>query len=475
MMAYPGFSSRLTKVTATGQIRPTPFADAGLALVFCLGLLVAAGSHAIEPDYLTSERADTPSTAREMVEPIQALLREPRRRREQRPLPDWKKDAAPFWRDSTLVLKPRSYFLNRSRKHGDTNEAWVLGGALEFVSGKWLDRFDVGATLYTSQKLYGPADKDGTLLLKPGQKSFSALAEAWLGARLFEGHHLRVGRQSFNLPYINRRDLRMVPTTFEAVAIRRPSETGLAYIAGYLSRIKLINQNDFISMSKAAGADGVHKGLAMAGARYTFSEDTTIGAINQYSFDVMNTLYVEADTVFDLIEGMDLGVSTQYTDQRSIGNALIGNFETYTLAGKLDLGYKDAVLTLAASRTGNQRGMQSPYGSPATFLSIIVDNFDRAGEKAVLLGLSYNFKGLGLNGLSSFANIAHGNTPDSGANASPDETEYDLTIDYRFRKGTLDGLWARVRGAYIDQDDNAPGADDFFDFRIILNYEYDIF
>ena len=442
-----------------------------------LGLLalVASKSYAVEPDYLTSEGADTPSSARDMVDPIQALLRPPLRRRVQREPPAWKKDAAPFWRDSTLVLKPRSYFLNRSRKRGGTNEAWAIGGALEFVSGKWLDRFDAGATLYTSQKLYGPADKDGTLLLKPGQKSFSTLAEAWLGVQLFEDHHLRVGRQSFNLPYINRRDLRMVPTTFEAVAIRRPSETGLAYIAGYLSRVKLINQNDFISMSKAAGAKGAHKGVAMAGARYTIREDTTIGAINQYSFDVMNTLYLEANTVFDLSKAIDLGISTQYTDQRSVGNELIGDFDTYTVAGKLDLGYQDAVLTLAASRTGNQRGMHSPYGSPPTFLSIIVDNFDRAGEKAVLLGMSYNFKRLGLNGLSSFANIAHGNTPDSGGNASPDETEYDLTIDYRFRKGMFNGLWARVRGAYIDQDDDAPGADDFFDFRIILNYEYDIF
>jgi len=56
-----------------------------------------------------------------------------------------------------------------------------------------------------------------------------------------------VGRQSFSLPYINHLDLRMVPTTFEGIAIRRPTKTGLAYIAGYLSRIKLINQREFIT------------------------------------------------------------------------------------------------------------------------------------------------------------------------------------------------------------------------------------
>ena len=445
----------------------------------CGWLLLATTCAASEPDYLTFEERDTPSSASEIIDPIEALLKTPQRRREDRPSPAWKKDAAPFWRDSSLVLKPRSYYLNRNRKRGKTSEAWALGGALEFVSGKWLDRFDIGTTVFTSQKLYGPEDKGGTLLLKPNQNSFTMLGEAWVGARLYEQHRLRVGRQSFNLPYVNRRDIRMVPITFEAAALSRPVDSGFAYILGYIKRIKERDQTQFVSMSKAAGAKDSHKGLAMAGARYNFGGDslpaTTIGAISHYSFDVMNTFYTEADSDFKINDEVDLALAAQYTDQRSIGRNLIGNFDTWMVAAKADISYKDAILTLAASRTADNSGIKSPYGSPASYLSIIVDNFDRAGEKAFLVGMSYNFKGVGLDGLSSFANIAHGNTPDHGSNASPDETEYDLTIDYRFKKGTLNGLWARVRGAYIDQDDNAPNSDDFFDFRIILNYEYDIF
>ena len=439
------------------------------------GLLGMAPAGASEPDYLTFEAADTPSTASEVVDPIEAILHPRSRRSASREPPKWKQHAAPFWRDSSLVLKPRSYYLNRNRKRGGTSEAWALGGALEFTSGQWLDRFDVGATVFTSQKLYGPQDKDGTLLLKPGQNGFTVLGEAWVGARLYEEHRLRIGRQSFNLPYVNRRDIRMVPITFEGIALSRPVDTGFAYIVGYLSRIKERNQTQFVSMSKAAGAQESHKGLALAGARYNLGQHTTVGAINYYSIDVMNTFYTEADTSFELSDEVGLALAAQYTDQRSIGKELIGNFDTYLFAAKADLSYHDAILTLAASRTGNDKGIQSPYGSPASYLSIIVDNFDRADEKAILLGLSYNFKGVGLDGLSVFTNVAHGDTPDSGRNASPDETEYDFTLDYRFRKGAFNGLWARVRGAYIDQDDDAPGSDDFFDFRIILNYEYDIF
>jgi len=248
-----------------------------------MAALFSATVQASEPDYLTFEQQDTPATTSELVEPLQAILRTPQPRREDRPTPAWKQNAAPFWRDSTLLLKPRSYYLNRDRQRNSDNEAWALGGALAFTSGRWLDRFDIGATLYTSQKLYGPEDKGGTLLLKPVQQSFTTLGEAWVGIRLYEQNRLRIGRQTFNLPYINRRDTRMVPNSFEGVAISRPAEQGFAYIAGYLSRIKGINQTCFVSMSEAAGADGEHNGLAMAGARYNFGDKTlpnsTIGAI----------------------------------------------------------------------------------------------------------------------------------------------------------------------------------------------------
>ena len=432
-----------------------------------------------EPDYLTFEELDTPSTADEVVNPIDFILRElgedpAELAARQQVMPAWKKGASPFWRDSSLVIKPRTYYLSRDRDKGQNNEAWALGGALAFTSGQWLDRLSVGATVYTSQKLYGPKDKDGTLLLKQGQEGFTTLGEAWLRLRLYEEHELRAGRQVFNLPYINRRDIRMVPNTFEGIVVGRPADTGFAYIAGYLSRIKGLNQTKFVSMSEAAGAETADKGLAMAGARYTFDEDFTIGAINQYSFDVMNTLYAEGRARFHLNDAWGLGLSAQYTDQRSIGQELIGDLGTHIAAAKIDLSYKDAIFTLAGSTTGSDP-MQNPYGSPPTYLSIIVDNFDRAKEKAFLVGMSYNFKGVGLDGLSAFANIAHGNTPDSGSKATPDETEYDLTIDYRFKKGAFKGLWARVRGAYIDQDEDVANGDDFFDFRIILNYEYDIF
>ena len=105
-------------------------------------------------------------------------------------------------------------------------------------------------------------------------------------------------------------------------------------------------------------------------------------------------------------------------------------------------------------------------------ISLMIKDFNRAGEDAWLVGLSYDFSCIGLDGLSAFGRYAHGNTPDSGAVASPDQKELDVTVDYRFKKGFLKGLWLRARGAYLDQD--GPNARDVSNIRLILNYDIQI-
>ena len=72
-------------------------------------------------------------------------------------------------------------------------------------------------------------------------------------------------------------------------------------------------------------------------------------------------------------------------------------------------------------------------------------------------------------GLCAFVRYAYGNTSDSGAAATPDQNELDLTSDYRFKKGLLNGLWLCSRGAYLDQ--KGPEARNVTNIRVILNQE----
>lgn len=378
-----------------------------------------------------------------------------------------------FLEGSEFKIQPRAYYFDRDRETNADSVGFALGGALQYVSGWAFEHLQLRATMYTSQDIYGPSDKDGTQLFLPGPEGFSVLGEANAVLRVTENSVLRAGWQLFEMPYLGSHDNRMVPNTFEALAFGNAAPKGWAYVVGYVDKVKKKNSDEFIPMSEAAGVANGNDGVFMAGTRYVFPDGTEIAAVDQQTVDVFNTFFAKVERRFQLAEGHSWKAFIQYTDQRSVGDDLIGDFETGLLSGKIEYTMGNATFRVAASTTGNEKGIQKPYGNPANYLSIIVEDFDRAGEDAWMVGGNYNFQRVGPGELSMFVNIAGGNTPDSGPTASPDENEYDLTADYRFKEGPAKNLWFRFRAAYVDQDE-AVGGDDFVDLRLIVNWDFTV-
>ena len=330
----------------------------------------------------------------------------------------------------------------------------------------------VRAVGYTSQKLYGPRDKDGTLLLKPKQESFSVLGQANLEARIVEGLKLRLFRQAFNLPYLNKDDSRMIPNTFEAYTLEGLKIHKTDFIVSHVPKIKERNSSKFIDMSEAAGVENSDKDLTLAGARYSFNDNFDIGFIDFYSWDLWNTAYAEANGLWKMTNKVSIKLSGQYTHERSVGDELFGEFNTDVYGGEVSLDYKRAILSFGFSSTASGSDILNPYGGYPGYLSLIEKDFDRASEDAWLVGFSYHFKSLGIDGLSAFINYAQGNTPDSGSAESPDQDEFDFTVDYHFkniRHKELKGLWLRFRSAFVDQD--GPNGQDIDNYQVIINYE----
>ena len=374
-----------------------------------------------------------------------------------------------YWDKATLTLKPRSYYLNKQRDGTSDRVAWAAGGSIEYKTGLYRDTFSTGATIYTSQKLYGPRDKDGTRLLRDGQKEITVLGEAYLDIRLNESISGRLYRQGLNMPYLSKNDTRMIPNTFEAYTLtgKKPGDR-FSYGIGHVTKMKKLDSSSFKYMSDIAGANDTKKGLSVVGARYSLNKTLNGGMVNHYAWDVMNTFYIEANSAWDLKNDVALRISGQYTKQQSVGDELIGDFDTSVYGLKLGASYRNAILSLAWTSTDDDHNILSPFGGYPGYASIIIKDFDRAGEDAWLIGLSYNAAELGLDGLSVFANYVDGNTPDSGLNASPDQQELDITADYYFPKTVADGLWLRTRVALLNQQ--GPDATDQQDYRIILNY-----
>lgn len=431
-----------------------------LAIIVLVTVQVAYAA----PEYIQSEQAASGSVY-DSVESNEFSFR-----------PSRSAQASPYlgdvFREGKLDLQLRNYYFHRYREDDPDSETWAQGGSLSYYTSRWKNRLRLGTTLYTSQKLYGPADRDGAKLLKPGQESFSVLGEAYLEARLYRNLALKAYRQKFLVPYLNGNDSRMVPNTFESVSLYDSSGEHFVYGLAYTWRMKKRDSSNFISMTKAAGIDESDGAVTTVAGRYTLSNGANLGVVNHYGQDFMNIFYAEVNSRSRPLGGVGIQLSAQFTRQNSIGDELGGDFDTHAWGAKLGISYNSLLLNLAHASTSSNAGIRSHWGGKPSYLSLMLKDFDRADESAWLVRLSSDFRYFGDHGFSGFINYARGDTPDHGSNASPDQSELDITLDYKPKAKKYKGLWFRLRGAFVDRDGNS--GEDLKDIRFIVNYDFPV-
>ena len=105
-----------------------------------------------------------------------------------------------------------------------------------------------------------PEDRDGTLLLRPGQQGYTVVGQLYGRVKLVEDNFINIYRYEYNTPYINKNDNRMTPNTFEGYTFTgayggKDGAPGFKYGGGYITKIKERNSDRFVWMSQDAGAD----------------------------------------------------------------------------------------------------------------------------------------------------------------------------------------------------------------------------
>src|SRR5438067_10619258 len=230
-------------------------------------------------------------------------------------------------KDTKFEFNLRTFYFDRSDFSGAEKQAWAIGGWLGVKTGYFLDHIAFGATVYTSNPIYAPDDRDGTLLLAPGQNGYTVLGEFYAELRIVKDVGITVGAKGYDTPFINRNDTRMTPNTFEAIVLQGRTELGtsssdaavtddgiglskegkevavptptpaqevasIKYGLGYFDKIKERNGTHFVSVAEDAGAD-VERGVWAVGAFYEKGK-FSIGAIDYYSQDIMNIAYDES-------------------------------------------------------------------------------------------------------------------------------------------------------------------------------------
>jgi len=430
-----------------------------------------------------SQEEPTATSVEESVSPIERSYMEKMAKPGLFPqLKEHLKNMDPFFRDTKLDVNLRTFYFYRDNYPNSTpqaNEAWAIGGAFSYKSGWFLDHFGVGAVLYTSQPLYAPEDRDGTQLLQTGQEGYTVLGQLYGRVKLIENHFINLYRYEYNTPYINKDDGRMSPKTFEGYTFQGASggndgAPGFKYGGGYITKIKERNSDDFVSMSRDAGAP-VDRGVALGGALFSLGR-FSVGAIDYYSEDVLNIGYAEAKYTWPVTQKLGLLFAAQFTDQRSVGDDLLKgySFSVNQVGLKTEASYGGALLSLAFTTASNGADLQNPWSSYPGYTSVQVKDFNRAQEKAFLVKAAYDFTRLGLEGVTAYALFVHGwdrINPSTGRDVS-NENELDLDLQWKPKSGIFKDFWPRFRYGVVHEHEGQERY--IHDFRIILNYDFSL-
>jgi hypothetical protein len=238
----------------------------------------------------------------------------------------------------------------------------------------------------------------------------------------------------------------------------------IRYGVGYFDKIKERNSDEFVSMAEDAGA-GVDRGVFTAGAIYEKGK-FSIGAIDYYSPDIINIAHAEAKVELPLSADWRPRFAVQFTDQRSVGDDLLegDSFSTQQFGIKAELPVKTALFTIGYTTIADGAGIKNPWSGNPGYTSVQVQEFNRAGENAVILRAGYDFPWL--EGLSAYALGVFGTTPNPAGQYRVDE--YDFNLQWVPPKGCLKGLTLRLRYAIVEQ--HGGDVDNLTDFRAICNY-----
>ena len=396
------------------------------------------------------------------------------------------KDTPAFFRDSKAGINFRSYYRDELTNVGSGGaatwkEAWAAGGSVSFETGRLFNLISGGLVLYTSFPVYAPLDHDGTGLLKPGQQQYGVLGQLYGKVHIADTHEIVAGRYLYDTPFIGPHDNRMSPKTFYGYTIHgtfgdeASGGPALRYGGGYIAAIKERNATEFISMSRAAGAPD-DRGTGVLGGMFSWGP-LRIGAIDYYTQDTMNIFYAEGKVGTSRGQDFEATLASQFAAQNSTGMNLL-NGGTYWATNQFgvqgQLGFKNAILSAAYTEVNPGFNMQVPWSANPFYTDAQILAFNRAGEGAIAVGLSYVATSLGLPGVGASVFYYRGWTQAPAAGAPVLEDEWDFNLEWRPNWAPLKNLWLRARygQARIDQNNIRTTIDEV---RLILNYTVKIY
>ena len=107
-------------------------------------------------------------------------------------------------------------------------------------------------------------------------------------------------------------------------------------------------------------------------------DQSVYGLIHQRTPDLFHTTFTKAEKRLEFSDDLSLWADISYTQQKSIGEELIGDFKTHLISTRLELVAGDNKFRVGASRTDDGGNIQNPMATrPITSRSLSMTSIER--------------------------------------------------------------------------------------------------
>ncbi|MCF3154940.1 OprD family porin [Pseudomonas juntendi] len=402
--------------------------------------------------------------------------------------------AGGFLEDSSAKVEARTVYFNRDFRDGHNSsgqgaskrEEWAQGFILNVQSGytEGLVGFGVDALGMFGVKLdSSPADSNSGLLPSSGHNprhSADQYAKMGLAAKVKVSNTvLKYGSMMPDVPLLKYNDGRLLPTMFQGAMLtseeRRDLKFTLARLDRYTARDSTDRQNIRVHCkNKRYACDIEADHFDLAGVDYRVNE--RFGA--QYQVARLENIYRQQ--YFGLVASQPLPVGSLAADLRliksdDIGNARAGAIDHRAVSGMLGYSLGDHKLSAGWQRMYGDSAMPYLDGSNPYLVNYAqVNDFAAAQERSWQVRYDYDFKALGVPGLTFFTRYINGDHIQvPGSHAEGKEWERDSELKYQVQSGTFKDVSVRLRNSTY-RSNYERWARDMDETRVIVSYNFSL-
>jgi hypothetical protein len=402
--------------------------------------------------------------------------------------------ASGFFEDTTAKIESRTVYFNRDFRDGSTSNAQGASKREESAQGFILNL----QSGYTEGTVGFGIDALGMLGFQldssPGRSNSGLLPSSGNDPRGSKGQYAKMGLTAKvkvsdtvlkygallpDLPLLKYNDGRLLPAMFNGAMLTSKELKDLTFMAARLDKYTARDSTDSQDIrvhckNKRYACNTTADHFDMYGFDYKINDRLTA----QYHYAELEDIYRQH--FVGLLGNQPLAGGVLKADLRVLksadsGDAKAGSIDNRALSSMLSYAHSGHTFSAGWQRMNGDNSMPYLDGSNPYLVNYVqVNDFAAAQERSWQLRYDYDFKAIGINGLSFLTRYVNGDhIKVLGSDQEGKEWERDSELKYVIQTGTFKDVSLRLRNATY-RTNYEKFARDVDETRLIVSYSFSV-